>query len=638
VARIDSNAGASMPFVSNNIVNTTGVLEVYYGDGTQPTEFSLVVSNVGCYFSYLEYYKFPSDMTYNTSASIFANVFSGSAGAVCQNLSKVVMPVTMGTSQIVQLNSTFSACYNLLEITLPATVIFNTLDSAFLNCRNLQTITFPTNSDAFNSCTSLSSAFSNCNLLTTLVNFPSALPAITTIASMFNNCYSLNNIAIPKLGAAGGTVVANNVFSNCSGLRNVTWAGDYTTASAKLDAASSMFSSCVNLILFRFIEGVDLGNCTSMFSACTNLKSVIFPSTATSISNMQSTFSGCSGLQECIFPPTISTAVSFNSTFSNCFLLESVTLPQGGTISNLTSCFTNCFNLKSITFPSSLVNCTTISGVFSSCYSLQEVTFPTNLSLCNSMANAFSGCTSLHTVTLPTNLNALTTLSSAFNGCTSLSGTITFPALPALTTLFQAFLSCRSLKSVVFSTINAAVSNWSNAFSGCNSLVNVTLPSTQMTGIISSNPGINNLFQNCASLSTVTNMDKLGSTANTQTLDASSTNFTFSGIYQLQSITLSPRLQRFSCNGFVNNLTINKVASVRFLATAPNQWSSGTAPQVDISYTSMGTAAIVTMFNDMAAQGTVTSKTVNITGAVGAAGLSAADRLIVTSRGWTITG
>ena len=34
----------------------------------------------------------------------------------------------------------------------------------------------------------------------------------------------------------------------------------------------------------------------------------------------------------------------------------------------------------------------------------------------------------------------------------------------------------------------------------------------------------------------------------------------------------------------------------------------------------------------------VTSKTINITGATGAAGLSAANRLVVTNKGWTITG
>ena len=52
----------------------------------------------------------------------------------------------------------------------------------------------------------------------------------------------------------------------------------------------------------------------------------------------------------------------------------------------------------------------------------------------------------------------------------------------------------------------------------------------------------------------------------------------------------------------------------------------------------MSTAQIVQLFNDMAAQGNVVTKTINITSATGAAALTAADRLIVTSKGWTITG
>jgi hypothetical protein len=79
------------------------------------------------------------------------------------------------------------------------------------------------------------------------------------------------------------------------------------------------------------------------------------------------------------------------------------------------------------------------------------------------------------------------------------------------------------------------------------------------------------------------------------------------------------------------------VQSVRLLNTSTGQWA-GTSPQINVSYTNLSTAALVQLFNDMAAQGTVTSKTINITGATGAAGLTAGDRLIITSKGWTITG
>jgi hypothetical protein len=52
----------------------------------------------------------------------------------------------------------------------------------------------------------------------------------------------------------------------------------------------------------------------------------------------------------------------------------------------------------------------------------------------------------------------------------------------------------------------------------------------------------------------------------------------------------------------------------------------------------MSTAQIVQLFNDMAAQPAVSGKTINITSATGAAGLTLANRQIIISRGWTITG
>ena len=89
-------------------------------------------------------------------------------------------------------------------------------------------------------------------------------------------------------------------------------------------------------------------------------------------------------------------------------------------------------------------------------------------------------------------------------------------------------------------------------------------------------------------------------------------------------------------NGVASN-AITNVQAVRLLNTSAGQWTGG-SPQINVSYTNMSTANLVQLFNDMAAQGNVVSKTINITGAVGAAGLTPTDRLIVTSRGWTITG
>jgi hypothetical protein len=73
------------------------------------------------------------------------------------------------------------------------------------------------------------------------------------------------------------------------------------------------------------------------------------------------------------------------------------------------------------------------------------------------------------------------------------------------------------------------------------------------------------------------------------------------------------------------------------LNASAGQWT-GISPQINVSNTNMSTANLVQLFTDMAAQGNVTSKTINITTATGTAGLTAADRLIITSKGWTITG
>jgi len=640
-AQINGNSGVSMPYVSNLVINATGLLEIYYGDGTQPSDFSTATSNIACYYTYLEYVKFPSDMSYNTVSGFFNNSFNNTttSTAAAANLSKVVMPTTMGTTTNIQFSNTFNSCYNLLEFTFPATIVCTNLDSTFTNCKNLQTVTFPTYSTAFSTLTAMNTTFSGCTLLTTLVNMPASLPAITSLASTFASCTSLNNITIPRLGTtAGGSISLSSAFSTCSSLRSIIWAGDYTGGTAVVLDMPTTFSSCINLSSFRMPEGPNIASMNSTFQICSMLKSVILPNSAVGINNLTSCFASCAGLQEVVFPVTVTSSVSLASTFSACSSIQNVQLFEGGTITSLSATFTNCISLKSITLPASLANCTTLSQTFNNCTSLQSATLPASMPLVTTCASLFSSCTSLQTVTLPTTLTLVTTIAFIFNGCTSLTSGATFPALPAATTAQSAFINCRSLTSVVFSSINASFTTWTSAFSGCTSLVTVTLPSTQMTGVTVSATGLGQLFQSCSRLETVNNMDKIGSTATATLFDASTTtNNTFTGIYQLQSISLSPRLSRFTCFGYVNNSTINKVAAVRLLATGGTQWT-GSSPQISIAYTSMGTAAIVTMFNDMAAQASVVSKTVDITGAVGASGLTAADRLIVTSKGWTITG
>jgi hypothetical protein len=52
----------------------------------------------------------------------------------------------------------------------------------------------------------------------------------------------------------------------------------------------------------------------------------------------------------------------------------------------------------------------------------------------------------------------------------------------------------------------------------------------------------------------------------------------------------------------------------------------------------MSTAQLIQLFNDMAAQPSVVSKTINITSSTGVSGLTAGNRSTITTKGWTITG
>lgn len=124
------------------------------------------------------------------------------------------------------------------------------------------------------------------------------------------------------------------------------------------------------------------------------------------------------------------------------------------------------------------------------------------------------------------------------------------------------------------------------------------------------------------------------STGSTTYLDASAM---FNNAKQVSGLTFSCKFSKLVCNGTNTTSDQSRLSSLRLTNVGSGQWG-GSSPQIDISYTQMSTAALNLLFADMAAQGAVTSKTINITSATGAAGLSAGDRLVITSLGWTITG
>jgi hypothetical protein len=240
------------------------------------------------------------------------------------------------------------------------------------------------------------------------------------------------------------------------------------------------------------------------------------------------------------------------------------------------SCFLNCWNLTGITIPSNSTLITSYGNSFQNCYNLTNVSLPTT-SVATTFANMFSGAYRIKNVVLPNSTGVLTTMS--------------------------------------------------NTFTNCYALQNATLPTTQSTSITT----INSIFNNAISLTGTTNVDKIGSTSTGSTIYVDGSNAGV-GAYELPTLDFYTKFSKLTLNGISTRLT--KLTSLRLRNNGSGQYA-GTSPQIDISYTSLGQAALVQVFNDLP---TITAKTINITGASGAAALTAGERAIATGKGWTITG
>ena len=230
--------------------------------------------------------------------------------------------------------------------------------------------------------------------------------------------------------------------------------------------------------------------------------------------------------------------------------------------------------------------------------------------------------------------------------------------MAALTTtgLSSAFQNCKLLTSLTLpTTVNTSgITNISSCFNGCNSLTSITLPTFGGTGL----SNLSSAFADTWSLKTLTfngtftRSDSAGINAtnmlvrsNVNTLSISSfatasiIDGTTLGIVApfCATYSFSARFTKLDISGTVGNRN-TYVRNLRLPAVAlTGQWG-GSSPQINISYTGITYANLVSLFNDMAAQGNIVGKTINITSCTGAASLTAGDRLIITSKGWTITG
>ena len=143
---------------------------------------------------------------------------------------------------------------------------------------------------------------------------------------------------------------------------------------------------------------------------------------------------------------------------------------------------------------------------------------------------------------------------------------------------------------------------------------------------------IENIFNSCTALTAITNSNTIG-TSNTAAAVYVLGNNAFLNCMKLQSIDLVCKFSKFIAQGVSASVKSN-INSIRLRNNGAGQYG-GTSPQINISFTDMGQAALVQLFNDLP---TITAKTINITSCTGAAALTPAERAIATGKGWTIVG
>ena len=602
---------------TSNSHQNCAVLEAYYGDSTQnATTVNFYSqgqnSNSLGVFGNLQYVKLPATVSWTSWGITFQS---------CSALVKIVMPTS--NSAMTSLSQAFLGCVNLLELTFPSNATsITSFNQAFDSCFNLKSVTLPT---TLNLCTTFNFAFSSCINLRSLI-FPS-INTCNNFQFAFQGCTQLEWVKFTSMPTVVGSISFSGTFSTCSNLQNVYFPATGTAGS--IYGFGNTFSSCFQLKTMVLPSNINVNDFSNTFSSCYALTSCILPTSAAACVSYGNTFNSCFSLLKITFPAAPTAAVSFNGTLNSCRKLQEVTIPSGYIFTDMSQMCSSCVSLKTFTWtPGTQNSLTTLNSAFQSCYLLTSITMPSSMNALTSLQNTFFNCYTLSSVTLPSSLNLVTTMFSCFQNCNLLTS-VTLPTSMSTCTVFNStFNGCKSISSITLPNTVGAVTAFNGCFGTCLNLKTCVLPGTAQLSLVTD---IQIMFQLCSNLTTLTNFNKIGSLTATPLMSA--TNLTFN---RFTAISFSGPLSGLALNGASSTQKAN-VQAVRLLNASAGQWT-GSSPQIRIDNTNMSTAQIVQLFNDMAAQGIVVSKTINITTATGTAALTAADRLIVTSKGWTITG
>jgi len=475
------------------------------------------------------------------------------------------------------------------------------------------------------------SMFYQCNALKTIPYFDTS--NVTNMASMFRDCYSL--VYIPKLNTSKATNLSY-FLNNCLSLGYVPELDTGNATTMQL-----CFSGCRSLKKLPKLNTSKVTNFDSTFNACSSLIEVPnwdYSNTTT----VRQAFYQCSKLTKIPKVFDISSATDAYRTFRDCDSLTNIVL-KVDSITRLQECFYNCTKLNSIRFINLTNSLDNLLSTFYNCTSLNKVYGLRNTENVTTFENTFYSCRTLEDIGNEINIDSATTMYRMFYLATSIKSIqLASTGSGLVTDMRDCFRECQLLEELPYiDTSNVTL--FSTTFLGCRNITEspnydfsstTTLVSTyQQCYNLKTIPPINtpnatnsrNMFNQCFSLS-----DYSGS------IDLSGVTTGYAMFGYCYSLRRLPPLDLSSMNA--NTSMDSNTTTGRFFYLNYNLRDvelNGLTRKVDLRQTQFDRDGLVKIFNSL---GTAAgSQVINITAVPGAADLSAADLLIATNKGWTVT-
>ena len=205
-----------------------------------------------------------------------------------------------------------------------------------------------------NAVTSMANMFHNCYSLTAIPQLNTS--AVKNMTNMFRNCPSLT--AIPQLNTSAVTDMSY-MFNSCPSLTAI----PQLNTSAVTDM-SYMFNSCYSLTAIPQLDTSAVKNMSYMFNYCNSL-TAIPQLNISAVKNMSYMFNGCYSLTA--IPQLNTSAVAYmNNMFSNCYSLMAIPQLNTSAVKNMGNMFNSCPSLTSIAFDN------TVTGWAGYAVSLQD--------------------------------------------------------------------------------------------------------------------------------------------------------------------------------------------------------------------------------------------------------------------------